>query len=133
MMQSSDNRRKKYGYARLRDYDGLMAIFLCSGKKQIVYWVENIKNSVLPMTYDTFNTRVKNYLRRTKQSLSASQLERIRLTDRQIQKYAQLYLQLSSATMNKAHFFEEYVIVPPYDTVPSYQQFKLKLDRLLKQ
>ena len=113
------SRREDYGYARLKDSDCAMTRFLASGKKQIVYWAEEIKTSGNQpyMTYDTFKTRVREYLRRTNQVLSASQVERICLPDREIHQYAQLYLRL--APMNKAQFFEEYVIVPPYDTVPA--------------
>ena len=124
--------RQKYGHSRLSDTDYLMSIFLASGKKQIVYWAENIKNSAQNMTYDTFKIRVREYLKRTKQSLSPPQIERIRLSDREVERFANLYLQVSKAPMNKAQFFEQYIISPPYETVPSYEQFKIKLVRQLK-
>ena len=128
-----DNRRQDYGYTRMSDTDSLMAIFLASGKRHVVYWAEHIKHSTNHyMTFDTFKTRLRNYLRRTKQRLSAHQLERIRISDEQAQRYLEIYLQFKSAKMNKSIFFEEYIIVPPYNTVPSYEKFNILIDRLLK-
>ena len=53
-----------------------------------------------------------------------------------IQRYALLYLDIAeakgTAVINKAQFYEEYIIVPPYNEVPSYEQFMKKLDPMLK-
>ena len=129
-----DHRRPDYGYTRMSDTDSLMAIFLDSGKRHVVYWAEHIKHSTNHyMTFDTFKTRVRNYLRRTKQRLSAHQLQRIRISDKQARRYLELYLQFKSAKMNKSIFFEEYIIVPPYNTVPSYEMFNILIDRQLQE
>ena len=138
-MKSTHQRRKSYGRPPLIDtiYDDLMSKFLASGKKQPEYWAENIRRSNQPvMTYETFKTRVRDFLQRTNQVLSVAQLARIRLPDPVIQRYALLYLDIAeakgTAVINKAQFFEEYIIVPPYDEVPSYEQFMKKLDPMLK-
>jgi len=128
--------RQRYGRPRLIDrrYDILMSTFLASGKKQVEYWAENLKKeSSQPfMTYDTFKSRLRDYLRRTNQVLTAPQLERIRLPEELMQRYALLYLDVSAVVINKAQFFEQYIIVPPYDEVPSYEQFIKKLDPVIK-
>ena len=133
MMPYEDNRRKDYGYTRMSDTDSLMAIFVASGKRNVVYWAEHIKNCTNNyMTFDTFKTRARSYLQRTKQRLAAQQLQRIRISDKQAQRYLEIYLQFKSAKMNIAKFYEEFVIVPPYDNVPSYEMFKILICRLLK-
>ena len=134
MNYSNDDRRETYGYSKLTHSDSLMTMYMVSGKKQIVFWAESVKNCEKRfMTYDTFKTRLRDYLRRTKQTLSGSQIDRIRLLDHDVKRYAQLYIQeVSSIPMTKASFFEQFIIVPPYNTVPSYEQFKVKLIRQLQ-
>jgi len=134
---NTDMRRDSYGYMRMGDSDSLMAIYLASGKKQIEYWGENIKHSKEPMAYHTFKARVRDYCARTNQFLSATQIERTRVPPAEFKRLAQLYLQVSAALlpagsrMNKAEFYDVYVIVQPYDKVPSFEQFREKLKLIL--
>jgi hypothetical protein len=94
MNYSNDDRRETYGYSKLTHSDSLMTMYMVSGKKQIVFWAESVKNCEKRfMTYDTFKTRLRDYLRRTKQTLSGSQIDRIRLLDHDVKRYAQLYIQ----------------------------------------
>jgi hypothetical protein len=50
-------------------------------------------------------------------------------------QYAKLYLEVlsTSPTMNLPMFFEKYIIVPPFNNVPSYEQFKKKIIPLIHQ
>ena len=130
-------RRKDYGYNRMQDSDKLMAIFLASGKKQIEFWGQYVKHSKVPMSSDTFKTRVREYRTRTNQLLSSTQIERVRVSPEEFMRLAQLYLQVSAALlpagqrMNKAQFYDVHVIVPPYNKVPSFEQFKVQLILIL--
>ena len=137
--QSNTARRQKYGYSRMTASDDLMAEFLISDKKQIVFWAENVRNRdsliYVPMKYETFKVRLKNYLTRTKQFLSAKQRQRNVMSDQEVQGYAEQYLKLicwPAPWMNTAQFFEQYFIMPPYNIVLSYERFKLKLGFQLK-
>jgi hypothetical protein len=135
MMPYEDHRRQDYGYMRMSDTDSLMTIFVASGKRNVEYWAEHIKHCTNNhMTYVTFKTRLRNYLKRTKQRLSGNQNQRIRVSDEQAQQYLELFLhQASSAKMNITKFYEEYIIVPPYNKVPSFEMFKILIYRLLKE
>jgi hypothetical protein len=101
---------------------------MTSVKKQPQFWAQHIKPT---MTFDTFKTRLRDYLRRTNQVLPATQLERMRLPDAVIKRYALLYLDVCATVINKAQFFEEYIIVPPYNEVPSYEHFLRKVNPMI--
>jgi hypothetical protein len=128
-------RRKCIGYFPSTDSDLLMARFVLMDRKQIIFWAEQVKNSKQSMTYDTFKTRLREYLRRKKQTLSANQTDRIKLPMDMAHQYAKLYLEVlsTSPTMNLPMFFEKYIIVPPFNNVPSYEQFKKKIIPLIHQ
>ena len=130
MMTSTHQHRKKYGRTRLTDtrYDGLFSMLMTSVKKQPQFWAQHIKPT---MTFDTFKTRLRDYLRRTNQVLPATQLERMRLPDAVIKRYALLYLDVCATVINKAQFFEEYIIVPPYNEVPSYEHLLRKVNPMI--
>jgi len=126
----------KYGYSKLTDTDCLMNNYISTGKKQIVFWAECVRSIAEPhvryMTYDTFKTRLREYLRRTKQKLSGSQVDRVRLSNQEVERFVQLYLlSVSSTPMTMPAFFEKYMIVPPYDAVPSYELFRVKVVQYL--
>ena len=126
----------KYGYSKLTDTDCLMSNYISTGKKQIVFWAECVRNIAEPhvryMTYDTFKTRLREYFRRTKQKLSGSQVDRVRLSNQEVERFVQLYLlSVSSTPMTMPAFFEQYMIVPPYDAVPSYELFRVKVVQYL--
>ena len=110
--------------------------YISTGKKQIVFWAECVRSIAEPhvryMTYDTFKTRLREYLRRTKQKLSGSQVDRVRLSNQEVERFVQLYLlSVSSTPMTMPAFFEQYMIVPPYDAVPSYELFRVKVVQYL--
>ena len=133
-MSLSYQHREKYGRILLTDasFEAIIELFIESGKRQVVFWAEYLKPLPPSMTYDTFQTHVREYLRRKNKVLSAIQLERIRLSETEVQRFTALYLKVATTVFNKAHFFEEYIIVPPYEAVPSYDQFRKKLDLNLK-
>ena len=131
---SGDRRRDPYGYLRQNDdsSNAVMDAFIASGKRIITYWAENIRTiSGTHMTYDTFRRRVGKYLKRKNVALSPFQKERMRMPNSSFQQHAMQYLRMvqSGVVINDAQYFELFVIVPPYDTVPSFEQFgdKLKL------
>jgi len=130
---SKSNRRQCNGRINLIDSDHIMARFMLIDKKQIVFWAEQLKYCEQPMTYDTFKFRLREYLKRTKQKLSTNQTERLMIPVNDLHRYAELYYEvlITLPTISLAMFFEQYIIVPPFNKVPSYEQFKKKLIPLL--
>jgi hypothetical protein len=131
-------RRDPYGYSRKNDtsYTSEMGDFMASGKRLITYWAENIrpfKDSYMP--YNTFRHRTMEYLKQNNIKLPSIQKERVKVPDDVFQGHAIKYLILmqSGRKINIAQYYESYIIVPPYDSVPSYDQFKKNFNPFLKQ
>jgi hypothetical protein len=132
------DRRDPYGYLRTDDdsSNALMVAFIASGKRLITYWADHIRSfTESHMAYDTFRRRVGKYLKKTKAVLSPFQQERVRMPSSFFQYHAIQYLHLvqSGVAISGVKYFELYVIVPPYDIVPSYEQFEGKLKAFLCQ
>jgi hypothetical protein len=121
------SRRESYGYTRRKgeSYNAEMADFVKSGKRLITYWAENIRpfSGERYMAYDTFRRRVTTYLKSNKeQKLSPFQKERVQKPEEFFRHHALQYSLRdveSGGKINIAQYFEVYIIVPPYDVVPS--------------
>ena len=98
---------------------------------------EVLKSQRAYITYDTFKNHVTRYLKDTGQKLSKAQKAKVIVNPSKMQEYIDQYLHLQAEfiiqnpdakhPLNKSQFFETYVVVPPYELVPSFELFIKKL------
>ena len=131
-------RRSKSKDADDDDDDAQIVIdFLSSGKREITFWAENIRGPSVNnnyMKYKTFTKKITKYLSKNKRSYSAFQLARNKISAEASLQYATQYWNLSNegtVKINFHQFYEEFVIVEPYDNVPSYKNFKDKMEKYI--
>ena len=127
---------RKY-FRRADDDDDAQIVidFLSSGKRTIAFWAENIREPSRGefknyIKYKTFTTKITNYLSENKLSLSEKQKERNSISAADGERFATIYSNVSeqgTLKINMQEFYEDYIIVQPYDNAPSFKAFMGKL------
>ena len=139
-----DKRRAKYGYIHQDDavIEAKLAPIVGSNLKPIEFWAMHFKESEqFNMTFDTFKHKLKIYLKKIDKKLSSMQLKRVRFSDTDSPPYLQFYVDLQrelhltnpNEVLNRSDFYEKYVLVPPYDRVPSFEYFTKRLSSIMKE